>query len=415
MTVQHISAGMPTPLRADGGRFFLPGANDFAGGLRLGEIIKGKVLRQYDGNRYLVSFDGRERVVDSNLPLSTGELIHGRVAAIGERVELQRVYPSNAAVAPVPAQGESLTRSELSVRQALPDALLARYNVRLSDEDAAALTNAVRNAHDADAMALVGALVNKLGLRQAPELLWSVYNSLTRRLQADATSPQTDIVSTVRDASWQPATISPAALRQLTDAIDRTITPAADKDDAPDGQPPSGAGTLGELAPLSLPAPKPISDEDGGRSPTQEQLAYWLLNAQVGGTVAHRIGTLPLLLGDRLIEVEMSFFEQHADAEQKLEAKHRKIVFALQLEHLGRVEVTARLAGEHASVSVTTEAQDKTAEVARYVEQLKSLLTRLGWTVDQVSYATHQADGYNGVVRSVVEHVVSHDSLDRRI
>ena len=39
--------------------------------LSLGQIVKARVLKHYEGARYLVSLEGRERVVDSSVPLST--------------------------------------------------------------------------------------------------------------------------------------------------------------------------------------------------------------------------------------------------------------------------------------------------------------------------------------------------------
>ena len=109
MTVNNVSLGVFADLRTSANRLFLPGASDFAGGLNLGQIIKGKVMRQYDGGRYLVSFGGHERVVDSSVPLTSGELIHGRVIGLGERVELQRVYPGEESDTSAPKPGDAAT------------------------------------------------------------------------------------------------------------------------------------------------------------------------------------------------------------------------------------------------------------------------------------------------------------------
>src|SRR6185503_18645693 len=62
--------------------------------LSLGQIVKARVLKHYEGGRYLVSLEGRERVVDSSVPLSTGELVRGRVVAVGDRIELQPLPPA---------------------------------------------------------------------------------------------------------------------------------------------------------------------------------------------------------------------------------------------------------------------------------------------------------------------------------
>lgn len=415
MSVQPIGAGSPGVVPSGGGRFFLPDATEFSGSLRLGEIIQGKVLRQYEGGRYLVSFNGHERVVDSSVPLQTGELIYGRVIGIGERVELQRVHSPDAETdrsaekgAATEAQARALDRAEEVL-----DQLLSRYNVQLSQDDARTLTHTVRRADDSSAMALVGAIINKLGLKQTPELLWPIYNALTRRTD-DASSLVQSFAARIDNVPVHAAAVSPTFIRQVADVIDRVVNQTAEEpsDQQAANSNPSFIPTITQpvLAPI-----KHISDDDVDRRSEANVLAYWLLNAQKEGSVAHRVGMVPLLLGDQLVEVEMSFFEQRRDAEQKPEAKHRKIVFSLQMPNLGRVEVMARLAGDHVSIQVATPAGEKTETLARYAEQLKSLLDGVGWTVDEIAYETRQGDGYNGAVRSVIEHVVNQDSLNRLI
>ena len=61
--------------RAAGGAqlLLLQGDADFAARLTLGQIIKGRVLRAYDQQRYAVEFDGQRRTVDSAVPLTVGE------------------------------------------------------------------------------------------------------------------------------------------------------------------------------------------------------------------------------------------------------------------------------------------------------------------------------------------------------
>jgi hypothetical protein len=63
-------------------------ADPFRAALRLGEIIRGRVMRSLGEGRYAVNFQGHERVVDSTIPLRSEEILHGRVVAVGDRVEL---------------------------------------------------------------------------------------------------------------------------------------------------------------------------------------------------------------------------------------------------------------------------------------------------------------------------------------
>ncbi|MBI3900291.1 MAG: flagellar hook-length control protein FliK [Gammaproteobacteria bacterium] len=408
MTIQTIGVPLPNTSRADAGRFFLPGAKEFASELRLGEVIKGKVLRQYDGNRYLVNFGGQERVVDSGIPLQTGDLIHGRVIGLGDRVELQRLYPNDGEAPAADARANTVLDPQARGSNRLDD-LLARYNVRLSADDQNALAAAVRRAADGGAMALSGALLAKLGLKQASELLWPVYNALLRKTDGVGLPVAADAAVKIETGNGEAPTLSPAALRRLADAIDKAIS------DSPEESADQSADSVidPQAVPVGLPPLKAITDNESNGQRDQQQLAYWLLNAQADGAVAHRLGTLPLLVGGQLVEVEMSFFEQRRDAEQKPDAKHRKLMFSLKTQNLGRVEVVAHLSGAHARVQIATQDPEKTALVSGYAEQLKTALAGSGWAIDEIAYQTQQDDGKSRVVRSVVEHVVSQDSLSR--
>jgi hypothetical protein len=116
-----------------------------------------------------------------------------------------------------------------------------------------------------------------------------------------------------------------------------------------------------------------------------------------------------------LIEVDVALFEQRRDAEQKPAAKHRQLVFSLNTEALGRMEIVARLVGERLRVRIVTESSDKTVFLAGYSERLRESLQSLGWTIDEVMYETRTPMTQNGAVRSVVEHVISQDSLNRLV
>ena len=52
---------------------------------------------------------------------------------------------------------------------------------------------------------------------------------------------------------------------------------------------------------------KELRDDDARED--GQQMAWRVVNAQAGGTVAHRVGMLPLLLGNQLVEISVAFFE----------------------------------------------------------------------------------------------------------
>jgi len=151
------------------------------------------------------------------------------------------------------------------------------------------------------------------------------------------------------------------------------------------------------------------------RRKVQESLAARILNAQTGGVVAHRSGLLPLLVGGKLVEVSFALFEQRRPANQAQGLQHRQVVFSLHTEQMGRVDVLARITGGHVRVQITTDSDERTSQTARYADLLKGSLSESGWNVDEVAYGTRLENPHSTVVRSVIEHVVSLDSLNRLV
>ena len=303
----------PTDVAASSLHLELPSA------LSLGQIVKARVLKHYEGGRYLVSLDGRERVVDSSVPLTTGELVRGRVIAVGDRIELQ------------PLPDSQVTLQDVAAEKPLEEpvdplgATFAQFGLQLDDATRAVVMRSLKGAADPQATVLAAMTIAKLGLPQQPELIDAVQGLLRRRPSA---APAAD---GSKDAL--PVAPGPQLVAQLQDALRATLSP-----------------THPEPAPAS-PAPLPLTSENskdqqgadsrGGNS--GEQLGQRVLNTQTGGAVSHRVGTLPLLLGGRLVEVDVALFDQGARQSRQGEARSRHLVFLLNSASLGGVEVSARV------------------------------------------------------------------------
>lgn len=415
MTIYGVSASGSPALQGLGGRFFLPGAAEFADTLTVGQIIKGRVLRQYEGGRYLVNFDGHERVVDSAIPMKTGELLHGRVIGVGERVELQRVPATGqAGDEALPATDGPVSVTPTGTPVDSLEAMLARYRVELGPDDRATLARAMRGAGDSDAMAMTGVLLNKLGLAQSPELLNAAYAVLQSRRMPAAEHNPLDLTPLLGVAAGWGAAPAGTLVARLEDALRQTLErtgshPATEGEGeaaSADAQPQIGVTGGDDLRQAGA------ESGDAGRG-SAAPFGELLLNVQTQGSVGHRVGTLPLLLGNRLVEVEVALFEQRRDAEQKPDARHRHLVFRLNTETLGQVEISARLAGGRVRVRVAAQDEAATANLASHAEALRAALAESGWTVDEVAYETHAPTDASGVVHAVVEHVVRQDSLNR--
>ena len=419
MTVQNIGAGAPLTGASPAGKFFLPGASAFADTLSMGQILQGKVLRGYDENRYLVAFGSDERVVDSAIPLTTGEILYGRVVGLGDRVELQRVYSNSQEKASQRESAPVEPRAPLSATasNSALDNLLQRYRIELSEADRATLVRAARAADDPEAMGLAGAMLSKLGLPQSSVLLEAMYRAqfATGAAPSTAGTIQRESLPQVI-ASWGLGEPSQASsIQQLADLLGRILEGknTSEPPRASTSQVTQGFQATVQYSPGQRQAD--LLTDDESRRKVQESLAARILNAQTGGVVAHRSGLLPLLVGGKLVEVSFALFEQRRPASQAQGLQHRQIVFSLNTEQMGRVDVLARITGGHVRVQITTGSEERTSQTARYADLLKGSLAASGWNVDEVAYGTRSENPHSAVVRSVIEHVVSLDSLNRLV
>jgi len=367
--------------------------------LSLGQIIKGRVLRHYEGGRYLMSLEGRERVVDSSVPLQTGEIIRGRVVAIGDRVELQPLAEEGAAA----GTASGIVQENADAGAASPaDELTAAFasaGLKLDEPARAALTRALRSASDPQGMILAALALAKLGLPQEPALLDAV-RSLLRR-QPSTSEPQAESPGAFVISAGQ------SLAQQLRDAI-KTALPGSEAASAAEN--PATPADISSAGADGRPAP-----DNGGPGADSGTLGQWVLNAQTGGSVFHRVGTLPLLIGGRLVEVDVALFEQDARQAKPGEQRSRHLVFVLNTEGFGRVEVSARLVNSHVRVRFASDRDATLDSLAGRQEELRRQLTQLGWVVDEIAYEPKADEDANPVYRAVVDHLVTQGSLDRRV
>jgi hypothetical protein len=424
MTVHNITAGASLAASASaGGRFFLPGANTFADTLNIGQIIQGRVLRGFDENRYLVAFSAGERVVDSAIPLTAGENLYGRVVGLGDRVELQRVFSNapagDARSAPGP---ESTAAPPAGSNGATIFNILQRYRVELTEADRSSLTRAARAAEDPQALGLAAAMLSKLGLPQSSVLLDTLYQAqlATGLTNRTAESADPNSLPQVIATSQQSTELEADSIRQLADLLTR-ITQDKSRGDSAGGAPEGlrgaadSSGLSGAIPDSTGRGQANLFSDDESRRNAQSALADRLLNAQTGGVVSHRYGLLPLLVGGRLVELSFALFEQRRAASQPQGLQHRQVHFSIQTQQLGQVDVLARITGGHVRLQINTGSDSSTSQAAQYVNSLEGALLEGGWNVDEVAYGTQADNQHNAAVRSVVEHVVSLDCLNRLV
>ncbi len=357
--------------------------------LRLGQVLKGKVLRHYEGTRYSVAFNGQERVVDSTVPMRVGDTVSGRVVAIDDKVHLQRIADS--------VSGGDAKRSVRAVPSDELSALFARYQVDLTQQQHRKLITLIRAYGGSRQIAPSALVLHKLGLPQHPELIQAVHEVFTSTRTPGnfnvASGPQVPCADVPAGPAAIVAELSGLLQRMSDDIADAVTTDTTDL--SPD---------------LNGGQDRDASDRE------QWQLGQWLLNIQGEGSLAHRFLRFPIWLDDRMVEVSMAVFSQldsqqdgPSDAAEAAPLRHRKAVFSLQTDNLGFVEVEALVADRHLRLTVNVEHQRAAEQLAGKLSELTAALTAHDWKVDEIRYGIR--DEASGVVDSLFEHHVSPDSL----
>lgn len=364
--------------------------------LELGQVIQARVMRVFQGGRYLMDFNGQERVVDSTIPLQQGEVLRGRVVALDKQVVLEKI---------------------LAAPAALPQSNAAQ---------AAAAPAWLQRLEDAQALALFRQFS---GVLTPPE--WQALDSSAHALGAN------DVVLAALTLKRNALPLEPALLKVLAQAkagtsllapgrqlLEATLTPA---NAATLAQLHADAEQLGRLVEDELAAAQTLlrqeaDQQQGGGQNTPDQqrdaalwaaLANTMLNAQQPGALAHRLMSLPLAIDGRLVELQLALFDDAEQAELLPELRQRTVRIALDLDSLGRVELVARVVNRHLSVEICVASEDGAAMLGEHDRQLSGLLTRMAWSLDGASYtvAPMPLDGGSALVRSVMQRMVEGDNF----
>jgi Flagellar hook-length control protein FliK len=441
-----LSRGQPSLTVEDGGKL--------ASTLTLGQIIKARVLRSYEGQRYLADLDGHERVVDSTLALRPGETFHGRVVALGERIEIQRLPAASgdgAERAAPQASPEPRNGAAQSLR-----ALFDRYRAVLDTPTLEALQQVVGRAADPQAAALAALVLAKQGLPPVADWVRALQERLSMPRSGAAVATSGALHFETAAAPTEPAaTATPLLAAAVAQSLATTLAPGlaaalapglasvaaqALGDESAQAASPADAASLGEqTAAPGFAAPGSGSaltqrggdriaavggalarDRDGSRRSRElpADVADWILNGQAAGVVAHRYGRLPLVVDGRLAEFDVALFEEarpaggdSSPADERQPPRYRQIALSLETATLGRVEVRARLAADHLQIEMSTPTSDGTAALAHHSRALSSELAEQGWQVDALAYATRNAS--QPPAARVVEHLIRPGSVSR--
>lgn len=382
---------------------FLAANDDFASQLSMGQILKGKVLRSYDQGRYLVEFGGQEKVVDSSVPLKSGELVQGRVVGLGDKVELKRIPTTESSKDGMPSQFSQPGGFLASRWDSMLMETMQKYQARFSAQDRAIIVSQLRKSERPQLVLASALAISKQGLPVSEKLLqW--FTDLQTGKQKLSMLPTEQLAPTLGQADANVGGHG-GTLDQLVNALRRMVQEQQDMA----SQPPQGHA-------LKYDDGRADTETDGGTDLGQNDrfaVNWRLLNSQIGGSIQHRVSTLPVWLADRLLEINIAIYEQRQNQGNQGNLNHRKIIFSLDLEMLGQLDIEMAMENRNLRLKVASDSHQATRHLLEHGHSLDQELDSYGWILDEISYATQARDDMGQVVSSVIEHYMNQDSLSR--
>lgn len=385
MSVIHVNGHAPSGYaqHGDGRR----GALDAYGRLRAGNEVDVRVLRKLSPSAYIVSLAEGQHVMDSTVPMDVGDRVRAVVVAVGDKLELR--YLGAGQTAPAETEGEDEAAPDIGGAGGSPVALVAnleaRYHLNLKDEERAALQQAVGMASDPTAMVLGGLYLSKQGQPVTQDALEALHAAQQNASTGPAVMTRAPDVSALVERAAQGDEQDVATLAALI------------------------GGAMGAGSEAAGGTPSDGSDSSSDRESSRDSLARQLLNLQDGGTVGYRYGTLPVIVADQLVELDLVVLQQHPNSQGSPGV--RRLVMSLQTKSFGEVRVEARALENRLIVSFNGQSADSARELSAYRDEVKSLVGRLGWNVEAIGYETGEIPG--GAARAVIDHVLSAGTIDQ--
>lgn len=403
---QGWAGGMDRSLvfRADG---------DFSSTLTLGQIIKGKVMRHYEGGRYGISFNGQEKVVDSTFPMRNGDVIYARVIGLDEKVHLQRVVEDlDRLGAGETAKDHKTPYHGINEYSDPIRGLFDQYHAKLSAEEHRLIQQLQNTLGGSRKVALSALILSKLGVALDSGVIKALH-----RVLADL-SNNTAMMPNPQAAYALPKTAG-AQLEEVIEGLAALLCSISRKGPAEDQE----TSAVRPRSQLEADRPTPhtfLPDSRLGQDRDKDHLEWflgqWLLNAQTGGAVSHRFMRIPLWFGGQLVEVTLALFAQKVMSEKKHNQayevlRYRSIVFSLDTEALGHLEIQAKLADHHVRIEIGADSSAAAEYLGRKMPFLTTAMAAYGWQVDDVCYGVKTKSG--GPLEAVIEHFIAQDSLNR--
>jgi len=373
----------------------------------VGQVVTVCIGSKVADGRYSATIGDKRYVVASDIAFQPGQTLRASVSSLSGTVELKYLGPGQYELLETELQNElDLASAENDVQLA---ALQERYKVQLS---AAERQQVAALANDADnpAKLMMGAFyLNKVGVAVQEAQLRALYQTQAWAHDgARLSAAMKDFSALLKGVQQGDDAAVESLATLLGDACDSAALNAsalAASQGANDAS--MGDALSNNASDMAAYRGNSGNDEDAA---ALRELASKLLNIQDAGALAYHYGSMPIMIGGQMIELDMVMFRERDSAQSHRAQGLRRLVMTLKTETLGRVEIVAQSIESVLSVSVGTQSAQATELLASHAEEVRDLVKRLGWQVDGVSYrlSTEPARAAEQLVR----HVVNAGSLD---
>lgn len=361
--------------------------------ISLGQIIKGKVLKVYDGNRYGILMGGHERVVDSTIAFKVGQQLSAKVTDIhGEKVSLKLVERDA-------TDQSTMIKETPATPKTLVENLASQFNLQLSDLQKQAIDSIARQFMQEPLAIKVALYLAKMGLPISDLFIRDLIKNANSQTQLIKLEPANPRVTQSFEVDRMPA---------LYQAIAATFSGEAQQEDLKDSTP--RARATAQTA-VHYKATSKFEQHESGFDADSEYTPFMkLLNIDTEGAIAHSFDVLSIIINDRLLEFDVAFFDQaHAHVGATLS---KQIVFELDTLS-GKVGVVAKLVNNRLSLAFQTEHPQLLNVLQQQKDGLAETLTQAGWILEQASYAA-QAERASAMA-AVIDHVLTQGSMERML
>jgi len=380
----------------------------FGNTLNLGQILKAKVLRHYEGSSYLVDFGGNEKIVDSAVPLRSDEVIYGRVVGLDEKVHLRRI-PAALSVSELSTAALE-TQARLSARGSLDDLLQQlhlKFNISFAETEAKILQTLLRSAPSPSIAILSGVILKKLGISLHPEALAALNKTLKNDIKV------LDQASRIEAPTRGEKSVSQDEIVRLVKDVSRVVHNHVQRESSAEVV---SADALGkkdaDLIDPGMEQDSGFARQEEGRQ-NQWLLGKYLLNSQQDCSVAHKYTTIPLWIGDKYVELDLALLSQRDASRKAGGLRHQHLAFSLDFEHLGKVEMSAIVSDRHVSLNVATDSEEKAELLAENLGALRESLAQHEWILESMRYQAASTGQMGMAIKTIVEHHVSQDSVNQ--